>query len=78
MCPVHLGGETLAVVELSRPAVTKNPFDESDEDTANSYLTWGEIALHYSDAQKKYSKQKNLAGFLLKVVRYKRKLCDIS
>ena len=35
----------------------------------NSYLVWGEVAIHYADLYGKVGRQKDLSGFLLNIVR---------
>ena len=45
-------------------------FNEEDEEIADSYSAWGEVALHYSDLCYRIGRQKNLSGFLLDVVKY--------
>ena len=63
----------VAVIELIREVKggdrTGGPFREEDEEIADSYSTWGEVALHYSDLHYKIGRQKNLSGFLLDVVK---------
>ena len=44
-------------------------FKEEDEEIADSYSAWGEVALHYSDLYNRIGRQKNLSGFLLDVVK---------
>ena len=46
-----------------------SPFHEEDEEIANSYLVWGEVAIHYADLYSRVGRQKDLSGFLLSVVR---------
>jgi hypothetical protein len=46
------------------------PFHEEDEEVANSYLVWGEVAIHYADLYGTVRQQKDLNGFLLNLVRY--------
>ena len=43
-------------------------FDE-DEEIVNSYLVWGEVALHYADLYGRVERQKDLSAFLLNVVK---------
>ena len=48
----------------------KGGFNEEDEEIADSYSVWGEVALHYADLYSRIERQRNLSGFLLNVVRY--------
>ena len=63
----------VAVIELLREVKGgdrgRGPFREEDEEIADSYSTWGEVALHYSDLHYKIGRQRNLSGFLLDVVK---------
>lgn len=63
----------VAVIELIREVKggdkARGPFREEDEEIADSYSTWGEVALHYSDLHYKIGRQRNLSGFLLDVVK---------
>ena len=67
------GFKLVAVIELVRDVKggdkTRGPFREEDEEIADSYSTWGEVALHYSDLHYKIGRQRNLSGFLLDVVK---------
>ena len=67
------GVKLVAVIELVRDVKggdkARGPFREEDEEIADSYSTWGEVALHYSDLHYKIGRQKNLSGFLLDVVK---------
>ena len=45
-------------------------FNEEDEEIADSYSVWGEVASHYADLYSRIERQRNLSGFLLNVVRY--------
>ena len=67
------GVKLVAVIELVRDVKggdkARGPFKEEDEEIADSYSTWGEVALHYSDLHYKIGRQKNLSGFLLDVVK---------
>ena len=64
----------IAVLEFIREVNEKNKghgaFKEEDEEIADSYSSWGEVALHYSDLFHSIGRQKNLSGFLLDVVKY--------
>ena len=68
------GVRLIAVLEFIRDANEnikgQGPFKEEDEEIADSYSSWGEFALHYSDLYHKIERQKNLSGFLLDVVKY--------
>ena len=68
------GVRLIAVLEFIRKANNENKtqgaFREEDEEIADSYSSWGEVALHYSDLYLKIERQKNLSGFLLDVVKY--------
>ena len=68
------GVRLIAVLEFIRQANNGNKgqgaFREEDEEIADSYSSWGEVALHYSDLYLKIERQKNLSGFLLDVVKY--------
>ena len=68
------GVRLIAILEFIREANDKNKghgaFREEDEEIADSYSSWGEVALHYSDLFLKIDRQKNLSGFLLDVVKY--------
>ena len=44
-------------------------FNEEDEEIADSYSVWGEVALHYADLYSRIERQRNLSGFLLNVVK---------
>ena len=72
------GVRLIAVLEFIREANENNKgqgaFKEEDEEIADSYSSWGEVALHYSDLYHKIERQKNLSGFLLDVVKYVIKL----
>ena len=67
------GVRLVAVIELVRDVKggdkARGPFREEDEEIADSYSTWGEVALHYSDLHYKIGRQRNLSGFLLDVVK---------
>ena len=67
------GVKLVAVIELVRDVkagdTARGPFREEDEEIADSYSTWGEVALHYSDLHYKIGRQRNLSGFLLDVVK---------
>ena len=67
------GVKLVAVIELVRDVKggdkARGPFREEDEEIADSYSTWGEVALHYSDLYYKIGRQRNLSGFLLDVVK---------
>ena len=67
------GVKLVAVIELVRDVkggdMARGPFREEDEEIADSYSTWGEVALHYSDLHYKIGRQRNLSGFLLDVVK---------
>ena len=67
------GVKLVAVIELVRDVKggdkARGPFREEDEEIADSYSTWGEVALHYSDLHYKNGRQRNLSGFLLDVVK---------
>ena len=67
------GVKLVAVIELVRDVKggdkARGPFREEDEEIADSYSTWGEVALHYSDLHYKIGRQRNLSGFLLDVVK---------
>ncbi len=43
------------------------PFFEEDEEIANSYLVWGEVAIHYADLYGKVGRQKDMTSFLLSI-----------
>jgi cAMP and cAMP-inhibited cGMP 3',5'-cyclic phosphodiesterase 10 len=45
------------------------PFHDEDEEIVNSYLVWGEVAIHYADLYASVKRQKDLGGFLLNIVR---------
>ena len=68
------GVRLIAVLEFIRKVNEKNKghgaFKEEDEEIADSYSSWGEVALHYSDLFHRIGRQKNLSGFLLDVVKY--------
>ena len=68
------GIRLIAVLEFVRKATEKSKgqgaFKEEDEEIADSYSSWGEVALHYSDLYHRIGRQKNLSGFLLDVVKY--------
>lgn len=61
-------GEVFAVMEFLREGV-EAPFFEEDEEIVNSYLVWGEVAIHYADLYGSVRRQKDLDGFLLNLVR---------
>ena len=67
------GVKLVVVIELVRDVKggdkARGPFREEDEEIADSYSTWGEVALHYSDLHYKIGRQRNLSGFLLDVVK---------
>jgi hypothetical protein len=67
--PILMDGQMQGVIELSRPGISKTPFDEADEDVAQSYIMWGEMALLYSSMCKQNGRQRDLATFLLQVVK---------
>ena len=70
---VGKGVRLIAVLEFIREVNDKNKshgaFKEEDEEIADSYSSWGEVALHYSDLFHRIERQKNLSGFLLDVVK---------
>jgi hypothetical protein len=74
------GVRLIAVLEYIREVNDKNKghgaFKEEDEEIADSYSSWGEVALHYSDLFHRIGRQKNLSGFLLDVVKYVHSLSD--
>ena len=57
---------------INKDGDNKGPgaFNEEDEEIADSYSAWGEVALHYSDLYHRIGRQKNLSAFLLDVVKY--------
>ena len=57
-----------AVLEFYR-AENDSEFHAEDEEIANSYLVWGEVAIHYADNYGKVESQKDLSAFLLNIVR---------
>ena len=62
-------GVIRAMLEFYR-AETDNPeFHAEDEEIVNSYLVWGEVALHYAESYGKVENQKDLSAFLLNIVR---------
>ncbi len=56
----------VGVLELLR---AEAHFQEEDEEIVNSYLVWGEVALHYADLYECVNRQKDLSGFLLTIVK---------
>ena len=62
-------GEVFAVMEFLREGLDA-PFHDEDEEIVNSYLVWGEVAIHYADLYASVKRQKDLGGFLLNIVRY--------
>ena len=61
-------GEVFAVMEFLREGLDA-PFHDEDEEIVNSYLVWGEVAIHYADLYASVTRQKDLGGFLLNIVR---------
>ena len=57
-----------AVLEFYR-SESDSEFHAEDEEIANSYLVWGEVAIHYADNYGKVENQKDLSAFLLNIVR---------
>jgi hypothetical protein len=61
-------GEIAGVIELHRSS-EYGAFTAEEEEIANSYLVWGNIAFTYADMNVKMNKQKKLNDFLLNVVK---------
>ena len=61
-------GVVRALLEFYR-AESDPAFHAEDEEIVNSYLVWGEVALHYAESYGKVEIQKNLSAFLLNIVR---------
>ena len=59
-------GKLEAVMEFIRNEDDAQ-FHEEDEEIVNSYLVWGEVAIHYADLYGKVGRQKDLSGFLLSI-----------
>lgn len=61
-------GNFEAVMEFLR-SEEDSQFFEEDEEIVNSYLVWGEVAIHYAQLYGKVEKQKDLSAFLLNIVK---------
>ncbi|RXG72779.1 putative 3',5'-cyclic phosphodiesterase pde-5 [Armadillidium vulgare] len=61
-------GKLAGVLELYRKE-ENGEFDDEVKRVVNSYLAWGQIALHYSELNYSMMEQRNLNEFLLSVVR---------
>jgi cAMP and cAMP-inhibited cGMP 3',5'-cyclic phosphodiesterase 10 len=46
-----------------------SPFYDEDEEIVNSYLVWGEVAIHYAEIYGRVGRQKDMSGFLLSIVK---------
>ncbi|HIE82686.1 MAG TPA: hypothetical protein EYQ00_02050 [Dehalococcoidia bacterium] len=57
-----------AIMEFTRTEAD-SPFFDEDEEIANSYLVWGELATHYATLYGNVGRQKDMSGFLLSIVR---------
>ena len=61
-------GDLQAIMEFVR-SEEDSPFFDEDEEIVNSYLVWGEVAMHYADLYGKVERQKDLTSFLLSIVK---------
>ena len=61
-------GTIRAIFEFYR-SENDTEFQAEDEEIANSYLVWGEVAIHYAESYGKVETQKDLSAFLLNIVR---------
>ncbi len=61
-------------MEFTRSEADAAFFDE-DEEIANSYLVWGEVAIHYADLYGRVGRQKDMTSFLLSIGKQTRKKC---
>ena len=61
-------GEFQAIMEFMR-SENDAPFYDEDEEIVNSYLVWGEVAVHYAELYGRVQRQKDLTSFLLSIVK---------